>query len=494
MEKVYACIDLKSFYASCECHERGLNPITTNLVVADKERTEKTICLAVSPSLKSYGIKGRARLFEVVSKVREINLERKKRIGGKFSSKSYNNEKVRMNPNIELDYIIAKPRMSLYIKYSTMIYNVYLKYLSSDDIYVYSIDEVFCDLTNYLKYQKKTAEEFVTEMILDIERTTGITATGGIGTNLYLAKVAMDIMAKHTKPNGDNVRIAYLDEMLYRRLLWDHKPLTDFWRVGMGYAKKLEEHMMFTMGDVCRMSMENEELLYDLFGVNAELLIDHAWGYEPCSISDIKKYKPRNNSLSRGQVLHEAYDYLKAKLIVMEMMDLLSLDLVEHHFVCNGIILYVGYDASNINDSYNGEIKRDYYGRRVPKEAHGSISIDHFTSSSKVLMEKVMELYKKIVDTKLLVRRISLTVTGVIDETKKDLIKDYQQFDLFSNTVEQEKLKKENILDEENDLKMQKAVIDIKKKYGKNAIIKGMNLLEGATTIERNNEIGGHRA
>ena len=415
MERIYACIDLKSFYASVECVLRGLNPITTNLVVADSEKTEKTICLAISPSLKSYGLAGRERLYKVMEKVEEINQEKLKNLPEKkFSSKSYNNEKVRLNPKCALDFIIAKPRMSLYIKYSTMIYNVYLKHLSSEDIFVYSIDEVFCDITNYLRYQKKSKEEFVTEIILDIMKTTGITATAGIGTNLYLAKVAMDILAKHEKANKDNVRLAYLDEQLYRKKLWDHVPITSFWRIGEGYALKLYENNLYTMGDICIKSLENEELLYDLFGVNAELLIDHAWGYENCTISDIKKYKPKNTSLSRGQVLPFAYDYLKAKIIVMEMMDLLSLDLVRYNLVCNALSLSIGYDTFS-----NGNVITKDYKRKISKLSHKVINLDYFTSSSKVLTKKIIELYEEIVDPQLLIRRVSLTAINTIHNRDK---------------------------------------------------------------------------
>ena len=361
MEKIYACIDLKSFYASVECVMRNLNPITTNLVVADSDRTEKTICLAVSPSLKSYGLKGRARLYEVISKVKKIKEERKKKIKKDFIGKAYNNNIIKMNKDIELDFIIAKPRMSLYIKYSALIYNVYLKYLSSDDIFVYSIDEVFC-----LKYNKISAIDFVTKIIQDVIKETGITATGGIGTNPYLAKVAMDIMAKHARPNKDDVRIYYLDEMTYRKELWNHKPLTDFWRIGDGYAKKLEENKIYTMGDICKKSLEDEEFFYKLFGVNAEILIDHAWGYEPCTIKDIKNYKARSTSLSRSQVLHEAYDYIKSELIVREMIDLLSLDLIEKNLVTDNLVLTIGYDVSNLDNEYKGIITKDYYERSIP--------------------------------------------------------------------------------------------------------------------------------
>ena len=495
MERVYACIDLKSFYASVECHERNLNPITTNLVVADSERTEKTICLAVSPSLKSYGLKGRARLYEVVQKVKEVNLQRKNNLPShKFSGKSFNNEKIRLNPNLELDYIVAKPRMSLYIKYSTMIYNVYLKYLSSEDIFVYSIDEVFCDLTNYLKYSKMSSEELVTKMILDVIKTTGITATAGIGTNLYLAKVAMDIVAKKARPNENNVRIAYLDEESYRQKLWDHVPITDFWRVGDGIKDKLMENKMFTMGDICLKSLENEEILYELFGVNAEIIIDHAWGYEPCTIKDIKNYKPQHNSLSRGQVLHEPYDYLKTRVIVIEIMDLLSLDLVANNMVTNSLTLTIGYGAENIKRGYDGAITKDYYGRSIPKHAHGSISLTNYTSSSKILTENILTLYKKIADTHLFIRRISITVSNLIKNEDKAKIKKYEQFDLFSNADEKIKSNEKESLDEEMELKMQKTILKIKEKYGKNAMLKGVNLLPEATTRSRNNEIGGHHA
>ena len=494
MKRVYACIDLKSFYASVECHERGLNPITTNLVVADSERTEKTICLAVSPSLKSYGLKGRARLYEVIEKVKEINQDRKKNLPNKkFTGKSFNNEKIRMNPNLELDFIIAKPRMSLYIKYSTMIYNVYLKYLSSDDIFVYSIDEVICDLTNYLKYNNMTPEEMVTKMILDVIKETGITATGGIGTNLYLAKVAMDIMAKHAKPNKDDVRIFSLDEMSYRKLLWEHQPLTDFWRVGAGYSDTLLENKMFTMGDIARASLKNEELLYKLFGVNAEILIDHAWGYEPCTIKSIKNYRPQNNSLSRGQVLHEPYDFNKGKLIVMEMMDLLCLDLVVKHFISDTLVLTIGYDTLNLKGDYHGEVTKDYYGRKIPKHAHGTIKLDHATSSSKTLTEYIVKLYEDIVNPNLSIRRVNITACNLVSEEFRHR-KKVAQINLFTNQEKiMEKEKKERDM-EEKELNMQKTIINIKNKYGKNAIIKGMNLMEGATTIERNNEIGGHKA
>lgn len=376
LQHIYVSIDLKSFYASVECNERGLNPITTNLVVADSSRTEKTICLAVSPSLKSYGIPGRARLFEVVQKVKEVNIERKRHAPNQtFTGSSYDNIALKRNSDLELTYLVAPPRMAYYIKYSTKIYNIYLKWFSSDDIYVYSIDEVFIDITHYLKTYKLSARDLVTKVVQDIYENTGITATAGIGTNLYICKVAMDIVAKHVEPNKNGVRIAGLDELTYRKLLWNHRPLTDFWRVGKGYSNRLEEHRIYTMGDIARTSLNNEDLLYKLFGVNAELLIDHAWGYEPCTIKQIKSYKPSTNSICSGQVLHCPYDYKKTELIVKEMAELLSLDLVEKNLVTDQIVLTIGYDIENLTNSqisnlYKGEITIDRYGRRIPKHAH----------------------------------------------------------------------------------------------------------------------------
>lgn len=488
MDRIYCCIDLKSFYASVECMERGLDPITTNLVVADKERTEKTICLAVSPSLKQYGIPGRARLFEVVQKVREINYERKKKVY-RFTGKSYNDTELNNNKKLELDYIVATPRMGLYMKYSTMIYNIYLKYLSVDDIYVYSIDEVFCDITNYLKYYNMSPRELITKILLDVLHTTGITATAGIGTNLYLAKVSMDIVAKHVDVDSNGVRIAFLDEKKYRKLLWNHKPLTDFWRVGNGYLKRLNDHNMYTMGDICRCSINNVNLLYKLFGVDAELLIDHAWGYEPCTIDLIKKYKPQSNSLTSGQVLHCAYDFSKARLIVREMVDLLSLEMVEKNVVSDSLVLTVGYDINS--PSYDGEYSVDRYGRSVPKSAHGTIRLPYKTSFSKVMISKIMELYDRIVNKCLLVKRINISVNNVVSyDSVKDL-EHYEQIDIFSDF---DSLKNKNDrIDEENENKLQHVMLDIKKKYGKNSILKAMNLSEGATTIDRNKQIGGHR-
>ena len=494
-QHIYAAIDLKSFYASVECQERGLNPITTNLVVADSSRTEKTICLAVSPSLKAYGIPGRARLFEVVQKVKEVNIDRKRKAPNQtFTGSSYDDIALKKNPDLELSYIVAPPRMSHYMKCSTNIYNVYLKWFSPEDIYVYSIDEVFIDITHYLKAYNMKARELITKVIQDVYETTGITATAGIGTNLYLCKVAMDIVAKHVEPNRNGVRIAGLDEMTYRKLLWDHRPITDFWRVGKGYSKKLEEHRIYTMGDIARVSIQNEELLYKLFGINAELLIDHAWGWEPVTIKQIKAYKPTTNSISSGQVLHCPYNYEQTKLIVKEMTELLTLDLVEKNLVTNQIVLTVGYDIENlidpyISNSYKGEITIDRYGREIPKHAHGTINLDHKTASTKIIMEATMKLYERIMNKQLLVRRINITANNVVDEETAKKEKPFEQIDLFTNYQEKVEKRKE----EQTEKELQKAMIDIKKKYGKNAILKGMNLQEGGTTIERNGQIGGHK-
>lgn len=489
---IYCCIDLKSFYASVECRERNLDPLTTNLVVADKSRTEKTVCLAVSPSLKSYGIPGRARLFEVIQKVNEINFERRSKAHiYQFTGKSYNNTELLKNPRLELDYIVAKPRMAYYMKYSTQIYNIYLKYVSPEDIYPYSIDEVFIDITRYLKTMKMTPKEMVTTMIQDVYKTTGITATGGIGTNPYLAKIAMDIVAKHVNPNQYGVRIAELNEEIYRRTLWNHRPLTDFWRVGNGYIKKLEKNNLYTMGDIARCSINNEELLYKLFGINAELLIDHAWGYEPCTLKDIKSYKPNSNSLSSGQVLHCPYNYKQTKLIVKEMTDLLVLDLVDKHLMTKQIVLTIGYDISNLDNNnlnYNGEITIDRYGRSVPKHAHGTINLKEYTSSTKEILEASIELYEKIINKDLLVRRITIVANNVKSESEILKEKQHEQINLFNNLDDE--LKKEEHRLKEN--KLQHAIIDIKKKYGKNSILKAMNFEEAGTTIQRNAQIGGH--
>ena len=495
-QHIYIAIDLKSFYASVECRERELNPLTTNLVVADSSRTEKTICLAVSPSLKSYGIPGRARLFEVVQKVKEINIERRRWAPNNiFTGSSYDDIALKKNRDLELTYIVAPPRMAYYMKYSTNIYNIYLKWFSHEDIYVYSIDEVFIDVTHYLKTYKMKARELATKVVQDVYNTTGITATAGIGTNLYLCKIAMDIVAKHTQPNENGVRIAGLDEFTYRKLLWSHRPLTDFWRVGKGYATRLEKNGIYTMGDIARTSIKNEELLYKLFGVNAELLIDHAWGYEPVTLEQIKLYKPKANSISSGQVLHCPYNYEDTKLIVKEMTELITLDLVSKRLVTNQIVLTIGYDIENLKDFnlknlYKGEVTIDRYGRKVPKHAHGTINLDHKTSSTKTITKAVMELYERIMDKRLLARRIYVVANNVIDEETAEKEQLYEQIDLFSDY----KKKEEESKNEQLEKNLQKAMIDIKSKYGKNAILKGMNLQKAGTTIDRNSQIGGHHS
>lgn len=497
---IYCCIDLKSFYASVECRERGLDPLKTNLVVADKSRTEKTICLAVSPSLKVYGIPGRARLFEVNQKVKEINYQRKiKAKNHEFIGASYDDIELKNNPNLQLDYIAAPPRMAKYMKYSTLIYNIYLKYVAPEDIYPYSIDEVFVDITNYLKAANMTPRQMVTTMINDVLKTTGITATGGIGTNMYLAKIALDIGAKHVKADKNGVRIAELDEMTYRKLLWSHRPLTDFWRVGNGYAKKLEANNIFTMGDVARCSLQNEELLYKLFGINAELLIDHSWGYEPCTMKDVKDFKPATNSLSSGQVLHCPYNYKQTKLIVKEMTDLLVLELVDKRVVTNQLVLTIGYDIENltnssIRNSYNGEITIDRYGRKIPKSAHGTINLKEKTSSTKIIMEAIEELYERIINKNFLVRRINVVANNLVNEEEMyEEKKQDEQISLFIDYKKQEKEKANRIKERKQENNLQHAILDIKSKYGKNAILKGMNLEKDGTTIERNAQIGGHK-
>ena len=499
MDRVYLCIDLKSFYASVECMERNLDPMNTNLVVADESRTEKTVCLAISPTMKQYGLGGRARLYEVLQKVREVNHKRKKDNNYKsFKGKSYIDSELKNNSNLELDFIIAPPQMKKYMEYSTKIYNVYLKYIAPEDIYVYSIDEVFCDLTNYLNYNNMTPKELVIKMIHDVYKTTGITATAGIGTNMYLAKVAMDIVAKHADADEFGVRIAELDELSYRKYLWNHKPLTSFWRVGPGYANKLESKGLYTMGDIARCSLNNEDLLYKMFGVNAELLIDHAWGWEPCTIKDVKSYKPTTNSVSSGQVLHCPYEYKKARLIVREMSDLLALDLVAKNLVTNQLVITIGYDIDNltipeIRAKYDGDITLDHYGREVPKHAHGTINIDHYTSSSKTIMEYMLKLFDRVINKNLLVRRVNIVASNVV---KPELVRNkpvIQQFDLFSNNEEQEELKRKELEYEKEEKKVQEVLLSIKSRFGKNAILKGMNLEEGGTTIERNGQVGGHK-
>ncbi len=503
--RIYLAIDLKSFYASTECIERGLDPMKTNLVVADESRTEKTICLAVSPPLKRYGIPGRARLFEVVQKVKEANAQRQRSAPGhRFTGASHDDPKLKASPELAIDYIIAPPRMALYVEYSTRIYETYLKYIAHEDIHVYSIDEVFMDVTHYLNTYGLTARQLAMKIILDVLDTTGITATAGIGTNLYLCKIAMDIGAKHIQPDQNGVRIAELDEMSYRKSLWSHRPLTDFWRVGKGYAKKLEEHGLYTMGDIARCSIggpadhRNEALLYKLFGVNAELLIDHAWGWEPVTIADVKAYKPSTNSISSGQVLQSPYPCNKAKLIVREMTDLLALDLVDKGLVTNQLVLTVGYDIENLTDpkrrqAYRGEVTTDHYGRAIPKHAHGTANLGRYTSSTKLILDAVSDLFDRIIDEKLLVRRINVTAAHIIEEAAAPKPEPYEQLDLFTDyhALQEKQAVEEAALAREK--QRQKAMLSIKKRYGKNAILKGMNLEEGATTIERNHQIGGHK-
>ena len=503
-QKQYVCIDLKSFYASVECIERGLDPMTTNLVVADVSRTEKTICLAVTPSLKAHGISGRARLFEVIQQLKVVNARRQQNAPGrKLTGSSWNDVELKQNPSLAVDYIAAPPQMAHYMDVSTKIYQVYLKYIAPEDIHVYSIDEVFIDLTSYLKPSGLTARQFTSMMIVDVLKTTGITAAAGIGTNLYLAKIAMDIEAKHAEPDENGVRIAELDEMTYKQKLWSHRPLTDFWRVGHGYAKKLEENGLYTMGDIARCSLGkdgayyNEDLLYKLFGVNAELLIDHAWGYEPCTIAEIKSYKPETNSIGSGQVLQSPYTFEKAKLVVKEMTDLLVLDLVDKNLVTDQMVLTIGYDVENLQgkSSYRGEVTTDHYGRKIPKHAHGTANLDRQTSSTKLIMDAVMELYDRIVNPDLLVRRINLTACKVVDESEaKQYSVAGEQLDIFTDYAELERKRTEEKAALQREKNMQKAVLELKKKYGKNIILKGMNLEEDATARERNAQIGGHKA
>ncbi len=503
---IYIAIDLKSFYASVECMERGLDPLDTNLVVADSSRTEKTICLAVTPSLKAYGIPGRARLFEVVQKVKEVNQKRLAQLNRSgFVGNSPFASELEQSPALEVGYIVAPPQMALYLKRSTQIYEIYLKYVAPEDIHVYSIDEVFMDVTHYLNGYKMTPKELAVTIIQDILKTTGITATAGIGTNLYLCKVAMDIVAKHIKPDENGVRVAQLDEMCYRRLLWNHKPLTDFWRVGRGYREKLEAVGLYTMGDIARCSIGkatdyyNEDLLYKMFGINAELLIDHAWGYEPTTIAMVKAYEPSVSSISSGQVLHCPYDYEKARLIVQEMTDALVLDLVEKGLVTDQIVLTVGYDIENLRNEklaqeFKGEVKVDMYGRRIPKHSHGTANLAEKTSSTKRIMEETLALYDRIVNPKLLVRRINVVAGKLAKKEEVQGANSYQQLSLFEDFGEnagQRELEEERL---EKERKLQEAMLSVKKKYGKNAMLKGMNLKEGAMAMERNRQIGGHKA
>ena len=506
MEKTYLCIDLKSFYASVECIERGLDPMNTNLVVADESRTEKTICLAVTPSLKAYGISGRARLFEVVEQVKEINRLRLRRAPQReFAGESCDARALAAHPELKLGYIAAPPRMALYMDYSSRIYQVYLRHIAPEDIHVYSIDEVFIDLSHYLAPRGMGSREFAKMLIKEVLESTGITAAAGIGSNMYLAKVAMDIMAKKVNPDADGVRIAQLDEMSYRRELWCHRPLTDFWRVGKGYTKKLEAHGIYTMGDIARCSIGaetdyyNEELLYKLFGVNAELLIDHAWGYENATIAHIKAYKPTSNSISSGQVLSEPYTWEKARLIVREMTDMLSLDLVDKGLQTDQIVLTIGYDIENLTDpirrkAYKGAITTDFYGREVPKHGHGTANLGRHSASTKLIVEKTMELYDRICDNKLLVRRITLSANHVLPEGEAPKAEITEQLDLFTDYEAMQQKQEEEEKAMEREARRQRALLDIKKRYGKNAILKGMNFEEGATARDRNAQVGGHKA
>ncbi|MBR5125379.1 MAG: DNA methylase [Oscillospiraceae bacterium] len=498
--RIYAAIDLKSFYASVECIQRGLDPLTTNLLVADASRTEKTICLAVSPSLKSFGIPGRPRLFEAVQKVSEANALRKMKLGSRpFSGKSWDFIQLQADPTLAIDYITAPPRMAMYMETSTKIYEIYLKYVAPEDMHVYSIDEVFLDLTPYLKTSGLSAYDFVRRILLDVLDTTGITAAAGIGTNLYLCKVAMDIVAKHVEADADGVRIAELDEMRYRKLLWDHQPLTDFWRVGRGYTRKLAKHGIFTMGDIARCSLGkpgefySQELLYKLFGVNAELLIDHAWGVESCTIADIKAYRPESSSLGSGQVLHCAYSPEKAKLVTREMTDLLVLDLVDKGLVTDQMVLTVGYDIDNLLDPerakrYRGAVVTDHYGRKIPKHAHGTVHLDGYTSSTREITEAVMELFDRIVNPELLVRRLNIVACHILRESEAREKAPMEQLDLFTRPEDDREERRQR------EKRRQQAVIGIQKKYGKNALLRGMNLEEGATARDRNRQIGGHKA
>ena len=494
-ERTYLAIDLKSFYASVECVERGLDPLTTNLVVADASRTEKTICLAVTPSLKQYGIGGRARLFEVVQRVRQVNNERRRQAPyWQFSGESADDNELKANPELAVTYHVAPPRMAYYIDYSTRIFSIYMKYVAPEDIHVYSIDEVFIDATNYLKLYKITAHELARRMIGHVLRETGITATAGIGPNLYLCKVAMDIVAKHIPADKDGVRIAEIDEMSYRRQLWNHQPLTDFWRLGRGIAHKLEACGMRTMGDVARCSLTQEGLLYKLFGVNAELLIDHAWGWEPCTMAAIKAYRPRSNSFSSGQVLSEPYPFEKARIVMREMADAMALKLVSIRMVASQVGIFINYDAKSLEQStYAGDIVSDYYGRPAPKPAHGGVLLPHPTSSARIITEAAMAVFDQKVNPKLLVRRLTITVNQVVDETSVPTAP-AEQLDMFTDyeTLAQQRKAEQSALNKER--RMQEAVLSIKRKFSKNAIFRGMDLEEGATTRERNSQIGGHKA
>lgn len=519
MERVYAAIDLKSFYASVECVERKLDPLKVNLVVADLSRTEKTICLAVSPSLKAHGIGGRARLFEVIQRVKEINAQRFQTAARKgllpkdeqgndhFASASFFAPSLEEDPSLELSYIVAPPRMRLYEQYSTKIYSIYLKYVAPEDIHVYSVDEVFIDLTRYLHTYRMTPHELTMAMIREVLYTTGITATAGIGTNLYLAKVAMDIVAKHIPPDKDGVRVAELDERSYRELLWCHQPITDFWRVGRGYRERLSSLGLYTMGDIARASLQplQEALLYKTFGVNAELLIDHAWGWEPVTIEQIKAYRPQSNSLSSGQVLKEPYPYEKGALIVREMTELLVQDLVRKGLVTKQLVITIGYDRTSLTASsdgylvtstgrpYDGKVTADPYGRSTPKHAHGTIGMKQYTNSVRKLSAAASELYCRIADPELVIRRVNIAACGLVAET--DIPEEIpEQLDFFTDYAEKERRRQEEAQEDEKERRLLKAMLHLQDKYGKNVVLKGMNFLEGGTTRERNGQVGGHKA
>ena len=506
-QRSYVAIDLKSFYASVECAERGLDALKTNLVVADERRTSKTICLAVSPSLKAHGISGRARLFEVIQAVKKINAQRKAQAPGRrLVGSSSNDDELKTHPELALDYVIAPPRMALYMERSTQIYEIYLRHVAPEDIHVYSIDEVFIDVTGYLRTAGMTAHEFAVMLVRDVLEQTGITATVGIGTNLYLAKVAMDIVAKHMPAGADGARIAELDEMSYRHLLWDHRPLTDFWRVGRATARKLDQAGLGTMGDIARASIagpdarKNEDLLYDLFGVNAELLIDHAWGWEPCTLADVRAYRPESNSFGSGQVLQHPYPFEKTRLVMHEMAEQLSLDLVDKGLATNQLVITVGYDRKNLEDpviasQYDGDTTTDFYGRTIPKHAHGSVNLPRHTSSSRLIIDAALELFDSVVDPHLLARRLNITACDVIREDESaqpapqegqlELLVDYEELERTAAAEEQRRAEERA---------RQEAILAARKRFGKNAVLKGMNLQEGATQTQRNKQIGGHQA
>lgn len=498
-QRQYIAIDLKSFFASVECVERALDPLDTNLVVADSSRTSKTICLAVSPSLKAHNIGGRARLFEVEQRVAEVNyMRRYQSPRRRFAGKSYLASELNQHPDWELDFIIAPPRMAKYIQYSSRIYEIYLRYVAPEDIHVYSIDEVFIDITAYLNMYRKTPHEIAQMLIHEVLKETGITATAGIGTNLYLAKVAMDIVAKHIPADEHGVRIAELTERSYREQLWDHRPITAFWRVGKGISNKLEKYGIHTMGQLARCSVVNEDLLYRLFGVNAELLIDHAWGYEPCTIEAIQVYRPSTNSFSHGQVLTEPYTWTKARTVIKEMAEAAALDLVSKHMVTNQVVLMVGYDTTSLQyllrEDMDVDVVMDYYGRAVPRPAHGSCNLGRYTASTRRITEAVLQLWDSLVRHEYSIRRLNLSVNRVIREDQIPKQQGPIQLDLFTDYEAELQKEKEEAQIDDRERRMQQAVLDIKRRFGKNSILRGLNFEEGATARERNKQIGGHKA